>query len=95
MLFHCILSNTCPFLIGSSINQYIYLYLRLFHLFRHNVIMETPEAKAKSAELHRIMLEEKKLKNPSAGDDDDDEDEGEADENEDGSSGDDENQVSL
>jgi hypothetical protein len=57
--------------------------------------METPEAKAKSAELHRLMLEEKKLKNPSAGDDDDDEDEGEADENEEGSSGDDDNQVSL
>lgn len=57
--------------------------------------METPEAKAKSAELHRIMLEEKKLKNPSAGDDDDEDDEGEADENEEGSSGDDENHVSL
>ncbi|KAL9180783.1 hypothetical protein ACHAXT_011236 [Thalassiosira profunda] len=57
-------------------------------LERHNVIMETPEACAKSAELYKKLLEEERLKNPpgegeedgdeneSSGEDDDDDDEG-------------------
>lgn len=64
------------------------------HSPRHNVIMETPEARTKSAELHQRLLEEQKRKNPSVeGDEEDEEDEGDADENEDLSSGDDEIQV--
>ena len=56
--------------------------------------METPEARAKSAELHQRLLEEQRLKNPSMeGEDEDDEDEGDADENEDLSSGEEEIQV--
>ena len=35
-------------------------------LERHNVVMETPEAVAKSAELHKKLLEEEKLRNPTA-----------------------------
>ena len=55
---------------------------------RHNVVMDSPEARAKSAELHKKLLEEERLKNPSAeGEEDDDEEEGEVDENEDLSSG--------
>lgn len=61
-------------------------------LERHNVIMETPEVRAKSAELHKRLLEEKKLQNPSEGEEEDDEDEGEANENGELNSGDDENQ---
>ena len=50
--------------------------------------MDSPEARAKSAELHKKLLEEERLKNPSAeGEEDDDEEEGEVDENEDLSSG--------
>jgi hypothetical protein len=56
--------------------------------------METPEARTKSAELHQMLLEEQKLKNPSVeGEDEDEEDEGDVDENEDLSSGDEEIQV--
>lgn len=36
-------------------------------LERHNLVMETPEARAKSAELHKKLVAEEKLKNPSAG----------------------------
>jgi len=35
-------------------------------LERHNLIMETPEARAKSTELHKKLLEEEELENPSA-----------------------------
>lgn len=57
-------------------------------LERHNVVMDSPEARAKSAELHKKLLEEERLKNPSAeGEEEDDEEEGEVDENEDLSSG--------
>ena len=56
--------------------------------------METPEARAKSTELHNELLEEEKLKNPSAEGDEEEEEEGEVDElNEDLSSGEEENQV--
>jgi len=48
-------------------------------LERHNLIMETPEARAKAAELHKKFLEEQKLNNPSGGGDED----GDMDENED------------
>lgn len=62
-------------------------------LERHNLIMETPEARAKSTELHNELLEEEKLKNPSAEGDEEEEEEGEVDElNEDLSSGEEENQ---
>ena len=58
-------------------------------LERHNVIMETPEARAKSAVLHKKLLEEEKLKNPTAEGEEEEEDE-------DSSSGEDDNmQVSL
>mmetsp|Transcript_7735 Transcript_7735/g.17471 ORF Transcript_7735/g.17471 Transcript_7735/m.17471 type:complete len:707 (-) Transcript_7735:180-2300(-) len=57
-------------------------------LERHNLVMDSPEARAKSAELHKKLLEEERLKNPSAeGDEEEDEEEGEIDENEDLSSG--------
>ncbi|KAL7537326.1 hypothetical protein ACHAXR_007738 [Thalassiosira sp. AJA248-18] len=59
-------------------------------LERHNVIMETPEARAKSAELHKKLLEEEKLKNPSADGEEDEDEEGEVDENEELSSGEEE-----
>ena len=49
-------------------------------LERHNLIMETPEARAKAAELHKKFLEEQKLNNPSGGGD---EEVGDVDENED------------
>lgn len=55
--------------------------------------METPEARAKSAELHKKLLEEEKLKNPSAEGEEDEDEEGEVDENEDLSSGEEEIQV--
>jgi hypothetical protein len=47
---------------------------------RHNTIMESPEARAKAAELHKRAQEAEKLKNPSAegeevGEDNDEEDE--------------------
>mmetsp|Transcript_21333 Transcript_21333/g.40202 ORF Transcript_21333/g.40202 Transcript_21333/m.40202 type:complete len:477 (+) Transcript_21333:2-1432(+) len=62
-------------------------------LERHNLIMETPEARAKSTELHNELLEEEKLKNPSAEGDEEEEEEGEVDElNEELSSGEEENQ---
>ena len=48
-------------------------------LERHNLIMETPEARAKAAELHKKFLEEQKLNNPSEGGEED----GDIDENED------------
>jgi hypothetical protein len=48
-------------------------------LERHNLIMETPEARAKAAELHKKFLEEQKLNNPSEdGDIDENEDEEES-----------------
>mmetsp|Transcript_38923 Transcript_38923/g.70128 ORF Transcript_38923/g.70128 Transcript_38923/m.70128 type:complete len:708 (-) Transcript_38923:207-2330(-) len=59
-------------------------------LERHNLIMETPEARAKSAELHKKLLEEEKLKNPSVDGDEEEDEEGEVDENEDLSSGEEE-----
>ncbi len=49
-------------------------------LERHNLIMETPEARAKAAELHKKFLEEQKLNNPSGGGN---EEVGDVDENED------------
>lgn len=57
--------------------------------------METPEARAKAAELHQRRIEEENLKNPLAeGDEeeeeDDDDEEGEVDENEEFSSGEEE-----
>lgn len=56
--------------------------------------METPEARAKSAELHKKLLEEERLKNPPAEGDEEEEEEGEVDEmNEDLSSVEDEIQV--
>jgi hypothetical protein len=48
-------------------------------LERHNLIMETPEARAKAAELHKKFLDEQKLTNPSGGGGED----GDIDENED------------
>lgn len=48
-------------------------------LERHNLIMETPEARAKAAELHKKFLDEQKLNNPSGGGEED----GDIDENED------------
>eukprot|EP00581_Thalassiosira_minuscula_P007569 CAMPEP_0183704678 /NCGR_PEP_ID=MMETSP0737-20130205/1967_1 /TAXON_ID=385413 /ORGANISM="Thalassiosira miniscula, Strain CCMP1093" /LENGTH=726 /DNA_ID=CAMNT_0025931639 /DNA_START=166 /DNA_END=2346 /DNA_ORIENTATION=- len=59
-------------------------------LERHNLIMETPEARAKSAELHNKLLEQEKLNNPSADAEEEEEEEGEVDENEDLSSGEEE-----
>ena len=59
-------------------------------IHRHNLIMETPEARAKSAELHKKLLEEEKLKNPSVDGDEEEDEEGEVDENEDLSSGEEE-----
>jgi len=50
-------------------------------LERHNLIMETPEARAKAAELHKKFLEEQKLNNPSGGGGE--EEDGDIDENED------------
>eukprot|EP00804_Cyclotella_cryptica_P027707 CCRYP_010306-RE/>CCRYP_010306-RE protein AED:0.19 eAED:0.19 QI:247/0.83/0.71/1/0.66/0.42/7/0/644 len=40
-------------------------------LERHNIIMESPEARAKAAELHKRTQEAEKLKNPSAEEEDD------------------------
>ena len=62
---------------------------------RHNVIMETPEARAKAAELHKRRIEEEKLKNPPVEgeeeeEEDDDDDDEEADENVEFSSGEEE-----
>jgi hypothetical protein len=61
--------------------------------------METPEALAKAAELHKMLLEEEKLKNPSVEgeeeeEEEDEEEEGEVDDNEEFSSGEEENNVS-
>lgn len=36
-------------------------------LNRHNTIMESPEARARAAELHKLALEAEKLKNPDTG----------------------------
>lgn len=44
-------------------------------LERHNIVMETPEAKSKSAHLHEKLLEEAKLKNSEGEGDEDNEEE--------------------
>jgi len=59
-------------------------------LERHNIIMETPEARAKSAELHKKLLEEEKLEDPPVEGNEEDEEEGEIDEQEELSSVEDE-----
>jgi len=59
-------------------------------LERHNVIMDTPAARAKSAELHRRLMEEEKPKHSSAEEEDEEEDEEDLSSAEDGDLHDDE-----
>ena len=72
--------------LAYRMNEDTAAHASLLALDRHNVIMETPEACAKSTELYKKLLEEERLKNPpgegdgdeneSSGEDDDDDDEG-------------------
>jgi hypothetical protein len=58
-------------------NLSIYAYLPLCQ--RHNTIMESPEARARAAELHKLALEQEKLNNPSGEGDEEEQEEGEND----------------